>query len=149
MTKAISLAALLTSLCISAAAYAATGSFVLTAGGQNLTVNGYCAICSPTFGSVTDPILSDGKQVAVLDTGIIGSGNPFEYGFELTIEGFSANPGKSYINSVSVNCSYGPMTFYSSAVYTYGYANGTASWQWRPQMQDCFAVGNKYNVSIQ
>lgn len=149
MSKALSLLAFLTSLCIGAAAYAATGSFVLTAGGQNLTINGYCAICSPTFGSVTDPILSDGKQVAVLDTGIIGSGDPFEYGFELTIEGFSANPGKSYINSVSVNCSFGPMTFYSSSVFTYGYANGTASWEWRSLAEDCFTVGDSYNVSIQ
>lgn len=78
-------------------------------------------------GSYSPTGLTGGKTVADLyDHESIGSGIcVFPKGSVLTVSGFSANPGASWLSSVTCNG-----VTNSESASTFSYSGGSASWQW-------------------
>lgn len=90
-----------TALFVCSAAYAGHGSFSVTTtsvtSGQEFCASPYC---SPSHGSITGT-LNDGKAVKVVSE-IAGGGQWY-----LVIDGFSSNPGSTYIDHLTAFCNGG------------------------------------------
>lgn len=145
---------------VSAAAAAAIGTFNPTAANASVTDNGVLLVgqngplsCAPlgfpgtwtltgfyvTFGSYSPTGLTGGKTVAqILDR---TSANGCLIGSEshVTVSGFSANPGSSWL--VSITCQGITRTGASSA---FSYSGSTAFWSWSALN---FGFTNGANVS--
>ncbi len=144
---------ILVALCCGAAAPAASGTFIITAGGSAWADAGWCppAACSTSaFGFISggSPVLSDGKQVALFQN-VLYSGFPIDR-ITMRIDGFTSDPGVNYINSVIVtSCDNAPsiLTPASVSEYVWTPAFGRGTWEWiRPY---CMSAGKPYSISIQ
>ena len=142
----LGLAALALAVC--AAANGLTGDLQIFSGGQTVFF-GFCknvsGSCGRTLGSAANTILSDGKEViGFYDT---HGGQPTGSVF-LAIRGFTSNPGRGYITSVTVRtCQQGSSTLpATSAGFVFTPVNGVARWEWgRPP---CLIAATNYGVSI-
>ena len=115
--------------------YQAAFSFTLTSGqdtdGVNFPYEGYSnansSIHATPLGSVSSNTLPDGKTICTyLRLAVSGTNT-----FYLEINGFTSDPGTSYISSVAITDTSGTNTRTSaSATYTYNAGAGRAQWQW-------------------
>ena len=88
-------------------------------GGADLILSGYS---SGTYGSYSPTGLTGGKTVTFLIDINCGT-DPV--GSELSISGFSANPGQAWLTSATCH----GVTLLSSAA-TFSYSGGVATWAW-------------------
>ena len=149
--KLVRIVLLLVGLSAGTAAYAVTGNFQISAGGGNN--RGYCKSgeCTPAYGAIANPLLSDGKEARVFVDAVF-SFCPAACSWTLifTVGGFSSNPGSSYITGISVNtgCDSAPNTYNPAlATYFYNAATGKASWVF-PARSACMHPGGFYDVSV-
>lgn len=109
-------------------AFAVTGTFSISAGGNPLGYyDGYAG--GSAYGSASTTTLSDGKVVSAFRNADLGG----VYVLYLTITGFTSNPGQSYLTGIDVSfCSYAPHTHTaaSAASYSYNPTYGAATWSW-------------------
>jgi hypothetical protein len=93
----------------------------------------------PSWGSYSPTGLTGGKTVrGIYDTkGCAGSATAV-----LEVQGFSSDPGTSWLTSVTCN---GVTKLQSAASYTY--TSGTAKWSWSSSPFGFFALTNGTNVS--
>ncbi|MEX8520023.1 MAG: hypothetical protein AB3X44_16050 [Leptothrix sp. (in: b-proteobacteria)] len=93
----------------------------MTSGNSSVggTFRGFKTTGSPTFGSITSNLLSDGKTITDFYDETVAPDAV------LAISGFTSNPGQAYFTTAKGNA-----TTKTSASATYGYAAGVATWTW-------------------
>jgi len=100
-----------------------------------------------SFGAVSPAITTDGYTYQVIDTssGICTPRACGGGGDTLQIDGFTADPGQAWLNSIS----YEGCTI-SGATATFSYNSGVAEWFWAPPAGDCLfgTVGAKVTVQV-
>lgn len=115
----------------------------LTAGVFGSTVIGYISASFGTaIGSLSPTNITTGQPIAFFyDIGF--PGGP-KHG-ELHIGGFGADPGATFITSVTSGPT--PTTLLASAA-TYSYSSGTATWTWPTSSVFGFVNGGVYDTTI-
>jgi hypothetical protein len=118
----------------------------LTAGFEEIACgNKHCSLTgyqggAAGFGSYSSTGLTGGKTIdAIYDQSGPESGD----GAWLVVEGFTANPGKTWLTSITCN---GVALSESTATYAYSSSTGQASWDWSTSFN--FVSGTKYSCSI-
>lgn len=113
------------------------GRTTVSCGGPTLTFSGYSVPLA--IGSYSPTGLTGGKTVTgVWDlTGGCGTSST------LQVSGFSSNPGSSWLTSITCN----GVTNLASAVSTFSYSGGGASWTWNSTTFGIWAKSVGANVS--
>jgi hypothetical protein len=93
----------------------------MTAGNSSTggTFRGFKTTGSPTFGSITSNLMSDGRTITDFYDETVAPDAV------LAISGFSSDPGQSYFTTATGNA-----TSKSAVSASYGYAAGVATWTW-------------------
>lgn len=96
----------------------------------------------PTFGSYSPTGLTGGKTVDEIDDTTACSGTYLDS--LVLISGFSADPGKTWLTSVTCN----GVTNDSSSASSYTYTSGEATWEWTQSFGLPAKVGNNVTCTV-
>lgn len=113
------------------------GALTASCGHGSFTITGYNKTSS--IGSYSPAVLTGGKTV--IDVNDVTGGPCGTANSELAVSGFTANPGATWLTSITCN---GVTRTGSTA--TFSYVSGTAAWIWSAHFG--FVNGTTYSCSI-
>lgn len=113
----------------------------VTAGSNVVSGSGEIGYASGGLGSISGASLSGGYTITqVIDTESGGS----IISCSLVVSGFSANPNRGWIGSATFN----GVSFLASAVSSYSYSSGVATWTWSTSSGWGFSNGSTYPGTV-